>query len=104
MELPSWLDVPKIMGVAALVLMITQYLKDSLPAWSTRWFAILLGIGLSLGCDCYTGKSLNIIKGIIDGVVAAVMADFGYAFLSKKGGGTLSLPSRKDDPPGKADP
>lgn len=102
MELPSWLDAPKIMGLAVLVLLITQYFKEQIPAKAVRYFAMGLGILLAIVCECYMEAKFSWssatfwAKAILNGAVAAVAADFGYSFLSRKGGLPFTIPSKKE--------
>jgi hypothetical protein len=93
MDLPSWLDAPKIAGLAALVLAVVQYLKPYLPEKYVKLFALWIGIILSILCELYIGVELIWVKAMLNGIVAAVLADTAYGFLSKKGG-PLTLPSK----------
>jgi hypothetical protein len=95
MNLPEWLDAPKIAGLAILTLAFVQYLKGGIPEKFIRYFAMCVGVILSFACEIYIGSKLAPIKAIVNGAVAAVVADFTYGFLSKKGG-ALVLPSKTD--------
>lgn len=94
--LPDWLDVAKISGLAILTMAVVQYFKANIPEKFIRYFAVLVGIGLSFACDCYTGAQIKIVRAILNGVMAAVLSDLGYSLLSKKGGALLTLPSKND--------
>lgn len=105
--LPDWLDIAKISGLAVLTMAVVQYFKANVPEKYIRYFAVLVGIGLSFACDCYTGAQVRVVRAILNGVMAAVLSDLGYSMLSKKGGSSLlTLPSKSDldKKNGKSDP
>lgn len=93
-SLPSWLDAPKIAGLAVLILAVVQYLKAYIPEKYVKLAALLIGVVLAILCELYIGVQLIWVKAILNGIVAAVLADTAYGFLSKKGG-TLALPSKE---------
>ncbi len=94
MELPAWLDLPKIGGLAVLVLAIVQYVKQYIPEKWIKLAAIGIGIAASVACECYIGQSFRIVNAVVNGVVAAILADTTYGFLSNKGDGAFKLPSK----------
>ena len=96
MDLPSWLDAPKIAGLSVLVLVVVQYFKTSMEDKYVKWFSVVVGIALSFGCELYIGATpLNPVKAIINGLIATVTADTAYKFLSNSGKSTtFTLPSR----------
>ncbi len=93
MDLPSWLDAPKIAGLAVLILAVVQYLKSYIPDKYVKLFALVIGVILAILCELYIGVRLIWVKAILNGLVAAVLADTAYGFLSKKGG-PFTLPSK----------
>jgi len=96
MELPTWLDVPKIAGLTVLVLAFVQYFKTSIPEKYIRYFAIVVGIILGILCELYIGAKVIWVKAILNGAIAAILADTTYGFLSKAAGGSFVLPSKSD--------
>ncbi len=93
MDLPNWLDAPKIAGLAVLILAVVQYLKTYIPEKYVKLCALVIGVVLAILCELYIGAKLIWVKAILNGIVAAVLADTAYGFLSKKGG-PLTLPSK----------
>lgn len=98
MELPAWLDLPKIGGLAILILAVVQYIKVYIPDKWIKLVAIGIGILASIACECYVGASFRIINAVVNGIVAAIFADTAYGFLSNKGGGIFKLPSKPEEP------
>ncbi len=98
MDLPSWLDAPKIAGLAVLIMAVVQYFKTYIPEKYVKLFAMGIGVILAILCELYIGAKLIWVKAILNGIVAAVLADTAYGFLSKKGG-PLTLPSKPNGPP-----
>ena len=80
------------MGV--VILAIIQYTKKLLPEKWIPLIAIGIGILISIAAEYCTGGVKNWVLTIINGVLAAVLADTGYSFLSGKGGSNLQLPSK----------
>lgn len=95
MDLPSWLDAPKIAGLTVLVLAFVQYLKVYIPEKYIKLFAIGIGIVLSILCELYIGAVMNWVKAVVNGAVASIVADLGYSFLSKTGA-KFALPSKTE--------
>ena len=93
-SLPSWLDAPKIAGLAVLILAVVQYLKVYIPEKYIKLAALLIGVTLAILCELYIGAKLVWVRAILNGIVASVLADTAYGFLSKKGG-ALTLPSKE---------
>ena len=94
-ELPSWLDLPRIGALGVLTLFIVQYIKIYLPEKYIKLITIGVGVIVAIGAECYqSGCVLSWSKTIINGVLAAILADGGYSFFSNKGGTNLSLPSK----------
>jgi hypothetical protein len=94
MDLPSWLDIPKIMALGGLVMLIVQYVKAYIPEKAIKPSALLIGILVAIGCECYTsGVVGNWAKTIINGIIAGIVSDGAYSFLSSKGG-QFALPSK----------
>ncbi len=98
MDLPSWLDAPKIAGLAVLILAVVQYFKVSIPDKYIKCFAMAIGIVLAILCELYIGAKIVWVKAILNGAIAAILADTAYGFLSKKGG-LLTLPSKEPEKP-----
>lgn len=95
MDLPSWIDIGKISGIGVLVLSIVQYTKKYFPEKWIPAISIVIGILVSIAAECCQfGEVKNWVQTIVNGVLAAVLADTGYSFLSGKGGGNLQLPSK----------
>lgn len=96
MSLPDWLDLGKIGQLGIIIMMIVQYIKAQIPDKYIKYVAIGIGILVSILCECYIGGIANIpwIKAIVNGILAAILADTGYQFLSSKGGGNFTLPSK----------
>lgn len=101
MDLPSWLDAPKIAGLAILTLMFVQYFKGQIPDKWIKYAAVLMGIALSIACEIYIGATwatLNWVKAGVNGAVAAVASDTAFQFFSNKGG-KFTLPSKPEVKP-----
>jgi hypothetical protein len=92
---PTWLDMAKIGGIAVLTLAVVQYFKSGIPDAYIKYFTIASGIILAILGDLYAGSKVIWYQVVINGVLAGIMSDLGYAFLSKKGG-TFALPSKSD--------
>ena len=93
-ELPSWVNIGKISSMGVIVLAIVQYCKVYIPEKWIKLFTIGIGIAISIVGDCCTGGTINWVQTLVNGVLAAVLADTGYSFLSGKGGSTFKLPSK----------
>jgi hypothetical protein len=93
--LPTWLDMAKIGGIAVLTLAVVQYFKASIPDAYIKYFTIASGIVLAVLGDLYAGSKVIWYQVLINGVLAGIMSDLGYAFLSKRGGAFV-LPSKDD--------
>ena len=93
--LPSWLDAPKIAGLAVLILAVVQYFKVSIPDKYVKYFAMGVGVILAILCELYIGAKIVLVKALLNGIVAAIIADTAYGFLSPKAG-TFTLPSKTD--------
>lgn len=101
MELPDFLDAARIGQLALLVAIVIQYVKDKVPEWFIKpYLQMVLGIILSWLGLAYVSGAVNPflvpwVKVIVDGIVAALVSDFGYNFLvSKPGSPAFSLPTR----------
>ena len=92
---PPWLDMARISGIAVLTLAVVQYFKSSIPDAWIKFFTIVVGILLAVLGDLYAGSSVVWYQVIINGVLAGIMSDLGYSFLSSKGG-FFMLPSKDD--------
>ena len=105
MDIPEqlkWLDFERIIGIAILTLAVVQYLKANIPDKFIKVFTILVGVALAVLADLYVGvPKIAWFKDIVNGVLAAVLSDIGYGFLSTKAG-AFTLPSKDDlkKPPG----
>jgi hypothetical protein len=97
MDLPSWLDLPKIAGLSVLSLAVVQYFKTGIPDRFIRYFAVLTGITLSFACEFYIGAVLNPVKAAVNGLIATVTADTAYKFLSNSKSPSFSLPSKEQE-------
>jgi hypothetical protein len=98
LNLPSWLDAPKIAGLAVLTLMFVQYFKAQIPDKWIKVAAVLMGITLSVACEIYIGATwatLSWVKAVVNGSVAAVASDTAFQFFSNKGG-KFTLPSKSE--------
>jgi predicted signal transduction protein with EAL and GGDEF domain len=96
MDLPNWLDAPKIAGLAVLILAVVQYFKVSIPDKYLKCFAMAIGIILAILCELYIGAKIIWVKAILNGAIASILADTAYGFLSKKGG-IFTLPSKEPE-------
>lgn len=97
MNLPSIINIEIVAAIAALVLVITQYIKNLIPSKFVPPVAILVGIGLSfLYFYKPAGGTIDVVAMIANGVLGALMADAGYNFLSPKNSPLFSLPSKKE--------
>jgi hypothetical protein len=104
MDLPSWLDLPKIAGLSVLTLAVVQYFKVGIPDKLIRYFSVLVGIALSFACELYIGAVLNPIKAAVNGLIATVTADTAYKFLSNSKSQSFSLPSKAQEEAGQKGP
>ncbi len=99
MDLPSWLDAPKIAGLSILCLAFTQYFKKRVPEKYIPYLALVLGVLISIASEIYIGAAFSgttsWVKAIVNGVIAAIMADLGYSFLSRTPT-AFTLPSQTD--------
>lgn len=93
--MPTWLDLAKISGIAVLTLAVVQYFKSGIPDSFIKYFTIIVGILLAVLGDLYAGAKVIWYQVGINGVLAGIMSDLGYSFLSSKGG-FLTLPSKDD--------
>ncbi len=95
MNLPDFLDVGKIAQMAALVLMIVQYIKPAIPEKLIPVASMLVGIGISfLFAYNVSPTGFNYVMIITYGVFSAIAADTGYSFLSSSKSSIFSLPSK----------
>jgi hypothetical protein len=107
MDIPEqlkWLDFERIIGLAILTLAIVQYIKVNIPDKAIKVFTILVGVVLAILADLYVGvpaAKIAWFKDVVNGILAAVLSDIGYGFLSTKAG-AFALPSKDDlrKPPG----
>jgi hypothetical protein len=104
MDLPSWLDAPKIAGLAALTLIVVQYFKSGIPDKWIKLFSLGIGIALSFACEVYIGAVLNPVKAIVNGLIATVTADTAYKFLSNSKSTSFTLPSKAQEEAGEKKP
>ena len=99
MTLPSFIDVASVMAMAALILMIVQYIKDSISVKLIRYVTILIGILVSF-LYYYNPTSgwagVNLVAVIASGVLAAIAADTGYNFLSPSKSPSFTLSSKSE--------
>ena len=95
MDLPKWLDAEKIGQLALLVLAVVQYFKQGIPDKFIKYFGMAIGVAVSIICDLYVGKIVW-IQSVFNGMVAAILADTAYGFLSSKQG-TFTLPAKKEE-------
>jgi len=96
MDLPSWLDAPKIAGLSVLTLIVVQYFKSGIPDKWIKFSSLGVGIALSFACEIYIGAALNPVKAIINGLIATVTADTAYKFVSNSKSASFTLPSKAD--------
>jgi hypothetical protein len=95
MNLPSFIDVSSILAIAALVVLIVQYIKGLIPDKFVKWVSFPIGIGVSfLYFYKPTGGPLDWVVIISHGILAAVSADTGYSFFSAGKSTAFSLPSK----------
>lgn len=94
LPIPTWVDFGKIGGIAFLVLAVTQYCKGWIPDKFIKPFAIAVGLLFAALCECLTKTPVYWATVLLNGIMAAVMADLGYSFFSKKGGVAFLLPSK----------
>ena len=97
MDLPSWLDAPKIAGLAALTLIVVQYFKSGIPDQYVKYFSVGVGIVLSFACEVYIGSVLNPVKALVNGLIATVTADTAYKFVSNSKSDSFTLPSKAQE-------
>lgn len=89
-------DMTKLGKIAALTLVLVQYLKAMIPETYIKAIAMLIGIGVSVVIDLQLAPTYqNIVSIIVNGVIGAVLADTGYGFLSNKNG-SFTLPTKED--------
>lgn len=94
MNLPGIFDVQAMAGIAALALIVIQYIKDELPEKLIRWITVLVSIGVSFIWFYKEGAGYNYIVVIVNGAFAAFGADTGYNFLSGNKSPAFTLPSK----------
>ncbi len=95
--LPDILDLAAIGKIALVVGFIIQYIKTSLPTWLIKpWLQFALGIFVAWALTVYVDQyaTVNWLVLIVNGILAAIVADGGYSFLSNKGTSTFSLPTK----------
>ena len=96
MEMPAWLNLSRIAEISVVLLAVVQYVKDVIPSGAIRYVTLGLGVLISVAAAFYTGEGVsNWVTVIVNGILAAVLADTGYQFLSGKSG-SLTLPSKGD--------
>jgi hypothetical protein len=88
----DFLDVSKISQIGALVLVVVQYIKVAIPEKAIPFVSIAIGILISFLFQYYAGK-IDILIGIVNGVIGAVGADTGYGFLSNSKSPQFTLAS-----------
>ncbi len=98
--LPGWLDAPKIAGLAVLCLAVVQYFKNGIPEKYVKYFAVVVGIVLSFACELYIGSVLNPVKAAVNGLIATVVSDTAYKFLSNSKSQSFTLPSKAQEEAG----
>lgn len=94
MNLPSIIDISIISQIGALILVVIQYVKASIPEKLIPVASILVGIGLSFLFFYKPGVPIAFVAVIANGVIGAIMADTGYSFISTGKSETFTLPSK----------
>mgnify|MGYP001609111770 FL=1 len=94
MQLPTWFNLMDLASMGAIVMLIVQYIKGPIPEKYLRYVTLLVGILVSLFSAYLSGKAIDYIQVIGFGILAAVIADGGYAFLSGGKSPAFTLPSQ----------
>ncbi len=81
MQLPNWIDLKTLSEVGLLVAIIVQYIKDSVPTYLMRWVVLAIGIVCAYVAALYQAQPLVHIPIILNGVLAAMLANVGYQVL-----------------------
>jgi len=94
MSLPEWLDLTKIGSTAVILMAIINYFKSGIPEKLIQYITVIIGILISILAELYVGAALNWVRAILNGVLAAVLADTGYKFLK---GSPFEIGSKKNE-------
>lgn len=92
-NLPNFIDLSKLAQIGALVLVVVQYIKKPIPDKYIPYVSIAIGILISFVFE-YNGGKIDIVTGIVNGVLGAVGADTSYGFLNNTKSPAFTLPSR----------
>ena len=87
-------DVSRIAEIGALVIVIVQYIKKPIREDVVPFVSIGIGILISFLLEYY-GGTIDILAGIVNGVLGAVGADTGYGFLSNTKSPQFTLASTR---------
>lgn len=97
MNLPSIIDLTKIVYIGVVTLAVVQYIKVGIPdklIWVLSW---VIGIAISF-LYFYNPQvpisQMDFVAVVANGILGAVFADTGYHFVSNTNSPTFSLPSK----------
>ncbi len=94
-NLPDFLDLSRIAQIGSLLIVVVQYIKKFIPDKYIPYVSMAIGILISFLFE-YKGEKIDIVTGIVNGVLGAVGADTGYLFLSRTKSPQFTLPSRAE--------
>ena len=96
MNFPAWFNITDLAAMGAIVMLIVQYIKGPIPDAYLRYVTIFIGILVSIFSSYLSGKVLDWVAVIGFGILSAIIADGGYAFLSGGKSPVFSLPSQDE--------
>ena len=96
MQFPAWFNLTDLAAMGAVIMLIVQYIKGPIPEAYLRYVTLVIGVLVSLFATYMGGKIINWVAVFGFGILSAVVADGGYAFLSNSGSKSFSLPSKAE--------
>lgn len=101
-SLPSWMDAGRLAIIAALTLMLVQYVKSFIPERFVKLVAIPIALIVATLMQL---AEMNVYAKIaLYAIFAVAAADTGYKFLSNSKSSSFTLPSKSQEVAGEKKP
>lgn len=94
MQFPAWFNITDLAAMGAVIMLIVQYIKGPIPEKYLRYATLVIGVLVSIFAAYLAGKGINWVSVVGFGILSAIIADGGYAFLSGGQSPVFSLPSQ----------
>ena len=94
MQFPVWFNLTDLAAMGAVIMLIVQYIKGPIPDAYLRYVTLVVGILVSLFAAYLSAKPIEWVPVVGFGILSAMVADGGYAFLSGGKSPIFSLPSQ----------